>query len=273
MVAGAKATIGVAACRRPMEKSMSLTYTALSAILLAATAFVPAAIAQDAPQKTVVLVHGAWANGSSWSKVIPILESAGLRVIAVHNPLSSMAADVANTKRVIDDQPGSVILVGHSYGGAVITEAGNNDKVEALVYVAAFAPESGQSINAIIQPFGTPEYFPSIHADAGHFSTWPADAMLKWFAPDVPANEVALMAATQAPFFLGIFEETVTTAAWATKPSWFVVSADDQIIPAPLQTHFAEMMKATVVSVASSHVPMVSRPDAVAQAILSAAGL
>ncbi|RYD60793.1 MAG: alpha/beta hydrolase [Verrucomicrobiaceae bacterium] len=142
---------------------MSLTSAALTAVFLAATAFVPAAAAQDAPKKTVVLVHGAWANGSSWYKVIPILEKAGLNVVAVHNPLSSMAADVANTRRVIEDQPGRVILVGHSYGGAVITEAGDSDKVESLVYVAAFAPEAGQSINAIIRPFGTPEYFPSIH--------------------------------------------------------------------------------------------------------------
>jgi pimeloyl-ACP methyl ester carboxylesterase len=264
--------MGVAACRRPMEKHMSLTSTTLAAILLAATAFVPAAVAQDA-QKTVVLVHGAWANGASWSKVIPILEKAGLKVVAVHNPLSSLAADVANTKRVIDDQAGGVILVGHSYGGAVITEAGNNDKVESLVYVAAFAPEAGQSINAIIQPFGTPEYFPSIHADAGHYSTWPADAMQKWFAPDVPADEVEVMAATQGPFFLGIFDEVVTTAAYKTKPTWFVVATQDQIIPPPLQTHFAELTKATVVPVEASHVPMVSQPEAVANAILSAAGL
>ena len=252
---------------------MSFASTTIAAILLAATAFVPAALAQDPPQKTVVLVHGAWANGASWSKVIPILEKAGLKVVAVHNPLSSLAADVANTKRVIDDQAGGVILVGHSYGGAVITEAGNDDKVASLVYVAAFAPEAGQSINAIIQPFGTPEYFPSIHADAGHYSTWPADAMQKWFAPDVPADEVAVMAATQAPFFLGIFDETVTAAAYKTKPTWFVVATQDQIIPPPLQTHFAELTKATVVSVESSHVPMVSQPEAVARAILSAAGL
>lgn len=252
---------------------MSLISTALTAVLLAATAFVPAAMAQDAPKKTVVLVHGAWANGSSWYKVIPILEKAGLNVVAVHNPLSSMAADVANTRRVIEDQPGSVILVGHSYGGAVITEAGNSDKVESLVYVAAFAPEAGQSINAIIQPFGTPEYFPSIHADAGHYSVWPADAMHKWFAPDVSAGEVAVMAATQAPFFLGIFEETVSQAAYVSKPSWYVVATQDQIIPPPLQTHFAEMMKATVVPVEGSHVAMVSQPEAVAKAILAAAGL
>lgn len=252
---------------------MSFASTTIAAILLATTAFVPAVLAQDAPQKTVVLVHGAWANGASWSKVIPMIEKAGLKVVAVHNPLSSLEADVANTKRVIDDQPGKVILVGHSYGGAVITEAGNDDKVESLVYVAAFAPEAGQSINAIIQPFGTPEYFPSIHADAGHYSTWPADAMKKWFAQDVPADEVAVMAATQAPFFLGIFDEAVKSAAYTVKPSWFVVATQDQIIPPPLQTHFAELTKATMIPVEASHVAMVSQPEAVAKAILSAAGL
>lgn len=252
---------------------MSFTSTAIAAILFAATSLVPAAMAAEPSQKTVVLVHGAWANGASWNKVIPILEGAGLKVVAVHNPLSSLAADVANTKRVIDDQAGDVILVGHSYGGAVITEAGNDDKVKSLVYVAAFAPEVGQSINDIIKPFGNPEYFPSIHADAGHFSSWPADAMAKWFAPDLPADELATLAATQAPFFLGIFDEAVTQAAYTSKPSWFVVTTQDQIIPPPLQTHFAEMMKANVVPVDGSHVAMLSQPEAVAKAILSAAGL
>jgi pimeloyl-ACP methyl ester carboxylesterase len=250
---------------------MSFTLATAAATLLAGTILAPAAKAQDGNQKTVVLVHGAWASGASWNKVIPILEMAGMKVIAVHNPMSSLADDIANTARVIKDQNGPVILVGHSYGGAVITEAGESENVVALVYVAAFAPEAGQSISAIIKPFGTPEYFSSIHVDAGHYSTWPRSAMEKWFAPDVDAAEVAIMAATQAPLFLGSFDEAVAKASYISKPSWFVIPEKDQIIPTALQTHFAEMMKATVVSVDSGHVPMLSKPQAVADAILAAA--
>lgn len=248
--------------------------TGLSAVsLLAALITLPLAVPAlaQSSSKTVVLVHGAWANGSSWSKVIPLLEEAGLNVVAVHNPLSSLAADITNTARVIADQPGPVVLVGHSYGGAVITAAGGAENVAALVYVAAFVPEVGQSINAIVEPFPTPEYFPSIHADAAGFTTWPRDAMAKWFAPDLPADELALVAATQAPFFIGSFAETVDVAAYTSKPSWFVVPQDDQIIPAALQEHFVEAIGAKEVSVKSGHLPMLSQPKAVADAIIAAA--
>lgn len=218
----------------------------------------------------VVLVHGAWANGSSWARVVPLLQARGFEVIAVHNPLSSFEADVAATRRVIEAQTKDVILVGHSYGGAVITEAGTSNKVRALVYVAAFAPSDGESISTIVGSAGTPEWFGELRADAGGMLTWSAQGMAKYFAPDLPAQEAALLAATQAPFFAGGFDGKVTSAAYLQKPSWYVVAEDDRIIPTKLQLAFASKMRATTVSVKSSHVPMLSKPEVVVDAILAA---
>jgi pimeloyl-ACP methyl ester carboxylesterase len=249
---------------------MSIKNVVAAAVVSAAGGIAPAAFGQDAP--SVVLVHGAWANGSSWEKVIPLLQARGLDVVAVHNPASSFEADVAATRRVIDDRPGEVILVGHSYGGAVITEAGTSDKVRALVYVAAFAPAAGESVNSIVGAHGQPEWFGEIHADAGGYLTWSADGMARYFSPDLPAGDAAILAATQAPLAAGAFDGKVTAAAFDGKPSWFVIADDDRIIPAPLQSFFAERMGATVVHVPASHVAMLSQPEAVAEAILAAAG-
>lgn len=241
----------------------------IAAATVATVAISSATIASEMP--SVVLVHGAWANGSSWSKVVPLLQAQGLNVVAVHNPLSSFEADVAATRRVIEDQPGDVVLVGHSYGGAVITEAGNSDKVRALVYVAAFAPSEGQSINAIVgaapQP---PEWLKEVHADTSSVLSWSAEGMAHYFAPDIPADEAALLAATQAPMASVAFDGKVTAAAFTHKPSWYVVADNDQIIPPVLQQIFADTMKATAVHVPSSHVAMLSQPQVVADAIVAA---
>jgi pimeloyl-ACP methyl ester carboxylesterase len=249
-------------------KKVAAAAAVSAAVAVSAAGPNPSAWAADAP--TIVLVHGAWANGSSWARVVPLLQARGLEVIAVHNPLSCFEADVAATRRVIEAQKKDVILVGHSYGGAVITEAGSSNKVRALVYVAAFAPSSGESINAIVGPYGKPEWFSAIRADAGGMLTWSAEGMAKYFAPDLPAQEAALLAATQAPFFAGAFDGKVTSAAFGKKPSWYVVADDDRIIPAPLQLAFAGKMGAKTSHVASSHVPMLSRPQVVADAILAA---
>jgi pimeloyl-ACP methyl ester carboxylesterase len=243
--------------------------TTIAAAAIGTAGIVTAAIGQEAP--SIVLVHGAWANGSSWSEVVPLLQQKGLHVVAVHNPASSFEADVAATRRVIDDQPGSVILVGHSYGGAVITEAGNSDKVAALVYVAAFAPAVGQSVNAIVGAAPAPSAWQGeIHADAQGWLTWSAAGMAKYFAPDLSPEAAALLAAVQAPLFSGAFDGLVTATAYATKPNWYVVADNDQIIPPQLQQIFADAMKATTVHVPSSHVAMISQPQAVADAILAA---
>jgi pimeloyl-ACP methyl ester carboxylesterase len=243
--------------------------TTLAAAAIGTAGIVTAAVGQEAP--SIVLVHGAWANGSSWAAVVPLLQQHGLHVVAVHNPASSFEADVAATRRVIDDQPGNVILVGHSYGGAVITEAGNSDKVKGLVYVAAFAPAVGQSVNSIVgaapQP---PAWQGEIHADPQGWLTWSASGMAKYFAPDIPAEAAALLAATQAPLFSGAFDGQVTTAAYTSRPSWYVIADNDQIIPPQLQQIFADGMKATTTHVAASHLAMLSQPQVVADAILAA---
>jgi pimeloyl-ACP methyl ester carboxylesterase len=246
-----------------------MTFKEIAAAALVSTfGLTTAGFAADAP--SIVLVHGAWANGSSWAEVVPLLQARGLKTIAVHNPLSSFEADVAATRRVIADQTGDVILVGHSYGGAVITEAGNSEKVRALVYVAAFAPSEGESINAIVGAAGQPEWFKEIHIDQSGVLTWSAEGMVKYFAPDIPAEKAALLAATQAPLFGGAFDGKVTSAAFTAKPSWFVVADNDRIIPAALQLAFAKKMGATAVHAPSSHVAMLSQPQVVADTIFAA---
>lgn len=243
--------------------------TAIAAAAIGAAGIVPVVQADDT--LSVVLVHGAWANGSSWSAVVPLLQQQGLNVVAVHNPGSSFEADVAATRRVIDDQPGGVILVGHSYGGAVITEAGNDDKVAGLVYVAAFAPAVGQSVNAIVGAApAPPPWQGELHADAQGWLSWSAAGMAKYFAPDLAPAEAALLAATQGPIFSGAFDGKITATAYSSKPSWFVIADNDQIIPPALQQIFADGMKATTAHVDASHVAMLSQPQAVADAILAA---
>ena len=231
------------------------------------------ASAQTTPApKTVVLVHGAWADGSSWIKVVPYLLAAGLNVVAVQNPLASLEGDAANTTRVINDQPGDVILVGHSYGGMVISEAGNNDKVKALVYVAAFSPKPGQSVNAILSQFPAPAWLATLHADAGGYVTWPAASWASEFATGLPAADQAALRAVQHPTFYGVNDNTVgDTVAWSNRPAFSVVSEQDHIIPAPLQMLFAQQMHSTVVPVATGHLAMIADPQAVADVIIRAA--
>jgi len=232
-----------------------------------------AASAAGAPGTTVVLVHGAWSNSSAWDRVIPHLEAAGLKVVSVNNALGSLKDDVANTLRVIDDQTGPVLLVGHSYGGMVITEAGLDDKVKGLVYVAAFVPGPGQSTNAILSQFPAPAWFASLHVDAKGYAYWPADAMGTYFAAGLPKAEVRLLAATQGPVKLSVNDDAVgDKVAYDGKPAWSVVSTEDQIIPAPLQAHFADVIKSKVINVKAGHLPMLVAPKAVADAIIKAAG-
>lgn len=225
----------------------------------------------DLKGTNVVLVHGAFADGSSWSKVIPLLEARGAHVVAVQNPLSSLADDVAATKRVIDAQPGPVVLVGHSWGGVVITQAGNDDKVKALVYVAAFAPDSGVSINDMLKGKPAPAWVSQLQKDSGGFLTLSTDAIVHQFAQDLPLPEARLVAATQGPWFSGCTDDKVTTAAWHTKPSWYVLAEQDHMIDPGLQQVMATQIGATVTRVKSSHVAMLSQPKAVAAVIAAAA--
>jgi pimeloyl-ACP methyl ester carboxylesterase len=263
-------TIGTALIeheRLPMRIFSSLL---LGSIFLMPAALGGAAAASPAP-KTVVLVHGAFADGSSWNKVIPLLEAKGLKVVAVQNPLSSLAADVDATKRAIDMAPGSVILVGHSWGGVVITQAGVDDKVKALVYVAAFALPNGQSVNSVSA--GSPQlpWLASVVPDAKGFLRLSDEAVGKYFAQDLGKKEIAVLAATQGPTFGSLFDEKLTAAAYESKPSWYVVAKRDGMIPPPAEKAMAAAIKATVTELDGSHVIMLSKPQEVADVIFAAA--
>jgi pimeloyl-ACP methyl ester carboxylesterase len=221
--------------------------------------------------RNIVIVHGAWADGSSWSKVIPLLQAKGLHVVAVQNPLTSLADDVAATKRAIALQDGPVLLVGHSYGGVVITEAGNDPKVVGLVYVAALAPPDGESVASISKPYPPTPLGAEIHADPDGFLTLTPRGIAEDLAQDLTAKEKQLLTATQGPTAAAVFGATVTTAAWKSKPTWFVIASNDRAVSPELEKAEATAMKATSITVPSSHVPMLSQPKAVADLIEQAA--
>jgi pimeloyl-ACP methyl ester carboxylesterase len=218
---------------------------------------------------TVVLVHGAFADGSSWAKVIPLLQAKGLKVVAVQNPLTSLADDVAATKRAIDAQKGPVVLVGHSWAGTVITEAGNDEPVKALVYVAAFAPGDGEATSDLIKNYPPSPAHPQV--DAAGFLTLSADDVAKYFAPDVSKAEANLITVTQGPVRGANFDEKVATAAWKSKPSWAIVTENDHMIDPKLLADGAKRMNAHVKAIKSSHVVLLSHPKEVAAVILEAA--
>lgn len=220
---------------------------------------------------TVVLVHGAFADGSAWNRVVPRLQAKGLKVVSVQNPLSSLADDVAATRRVLDAQTGPVVLVGHSWGGVVISEAGQHERVKALVYVAAFVPAEGQSVADLAKDYPTPEGSKHIVADKEGFLTLTPEGIAKHFAQDLPADETKLMAVTQGPVRGSSFEEKTSTAAWKTHPSWFVLARQDHMIQPALQEAMAKNIGAKVVRLPTSHVPQQSRPKDVAAAIVDAA--
>ncbi|WP_263359086.1 alpha/beta fold hydrolase [Acidicapsa ligni] len=227
---------------------------------------------QDMHIHNIVLVHGAWADGSSWSKVIPILESKGFHVTAVHLPFTTLAEDVATVKRTLALQDGPVLLVGHSYGGAVITEAGNDPKVTRLVYVAAFAPDSGQSAGDLNNEFPAPPGDKEFRPDAQGFLSLTDKGIAEDFAPDLSAAEIKILAATQGqtsgPNELGA---KVTQAAWRDKPSSYIVADHDRMIAPELEKKLAQQMHAKTIHIPSSHVPMLSHPTQVAAFIADAA--
>ena len=249
----------------------SITRTLLASAILSAAAALPV-YAQNLSDTTVVLVHGAFADGSSWEKVIPLLQAKGLKVVAVQNPLTSLADDVAATQRVLDAQTGKVVLVGHSWGGTVITQAGADAKVKALVYVAAFAPNVGEAVGALGKEFAVPPGIASLQADQAGYLSLPAASVATNFAQDLSPAATALIAATQGPINSKAFGEAVTVAAWKTKPSYYIVAANDRMIAPGLEQQFAKQMNAvSTTTLKSSHVPMLSQPKAVADIIITAA--
>jgi pimeloyl-ACP methyl ester carboxylesterase len=223
------------------------------------------------PIKNVVLVHGAWADGSSWSKLIPLLEAKGLHVVCVQNPLTSLADDVAATKRAIDAQDGPVLLVGHSYGGAVISEAGKNDKVAGLVYVAAFAPDEGESAGSQGKPYGPTPGLGELRPIGDGFLVLTPKGVAEDFAPDLSTQERSLLTATQTPTQGAALGTPIGAPAWRTKSTWFIVATNDRMISPDQERDSAKKMKATTLFLNSSHVPMLSKPSEVADFIITAA--
>ncbi len=221
----------------------------------------------------VVLVHGAWADGTSWSQVITLLQQRGFHVTAVQIPLTSLQADVDWTRHVLSLQNGPTILVGHSYGGEVITAAGTAPNVVGLVYVAAFAPDVGEQLGALNNKFPIPAGQKQIQGpdDAGYL--WiNQDGFREAFAQDVDVPTAAVMAVVQKPLPAQVFGSQVDAAAWHSKPSWFLVALEDRIISPELERWEAQRMNAHTVLVRSSHAMMVSRPADVARVIEDAAG-
>jgi pimeloyl-ACP methyl ester carboxylesterase len=221
--------------------------------------------------ENVVLVHGGFVDGSGWEAVYKILKKAGYNVSIVQNPTISLEDDVAVTKRVIAAQNGPVILVGHSYGGVVVTEAGNDPKVAGLVYIAAFAPDKGESVAALIKDPPPGASVPPILPPQDGYLFLDKAKFAAAFAADVPIDKAAFMADSQVPWGVAALSGSITEPAWKTKPSWYLIATDDKMIPPPAQQLMSKRAGSTVVEVKGSHAVYVSKPEAVATVIDKAA--
>jgi pimeloyl-ACP methyl ester carboxylesterase len=226
-----------------------------------------------AKASNVILVHGAWADGSSWWKVISLLQARGLRVTAVQLPLNSLDADVATVKRAIALEDGPVILVGHSYGGVVITEAGNDPKVVGLAYIAAFAPDAGQSAGSLGASVEPARLNAEIRPDAEGFLKLTESGVRNDFAQDLTPTEKSVLFAAQGPTAGAALGGNVSVAAWKAKPSWYLVATADRAIQPTLQRAMAKTINAKTIEITSSHVAMLARPEDTANLILQAAGV
>lgn len=219
----------------------------------------------------VVLVHGGFVDGSGWEDVYRILKKDGYHVSIVQNPTSSLADDVAATKRVLAEQKGPVVLVGHSYGGVVITEAGNDPKVAGLVYIAAFAPDRGESVAALIKdpPPGAP--VPPILPPQDGYLSLDREKFAASFAGDLPKDKAQFMADSQVPWGVGALTGTISEPAWKAKPSWYLVATDDRMIPPAAQRAMSKRAGSTIIESRGSHALYLSQPEAVASVIRKAA--
>src|SRR5229473_1033646 len=250
------------------------TVAAMAAVVLTTTLGGFEAHAQPvAPveARNVVLVHGAWADGSSWAEVIPRLQAAGLKVTAVQNPLTSLADSVAATRRALALQDGPTVLVAHSWGGTVLSEVGIDPKVTSLVYVAARAPDAGEDFVALSGKFPAGPVRAGVQEHDG-FTTISEDAFLRSFANGVAHTKAEVLYAVQEPTAASLFGERTTAAAWHSKPSWYAVSKLDQTINPDLERFLAKRMNATTVELNAGHLSLVSHPKEIADLILAAAG-
>lgn len=250
--------------------SVSVKALALAAVAALSLGMAQAAEAAPAGVKNIVLVHGAFADGSGWAGVVAALQAKGYHVTAVQNPLTSLADDVAATKRVLAQQDGPTLLVGHSWGGVVITQV-VDPKVAGLVYVAALAPDAGESAADVFKNKPAAVEADAIQPGPDGFATIPADRFHSAFAADSSPAQAAVMAATQGPIAAAAFGEKVTAAAWKKLPAWFLVSTADRVINPDLQRWEAERIGAHVVSVTGSHTAFVAHPAVVAKALEDAA--
>jgi len=228
--------------------------------------------AQPMPQvRNVVLVHGLFADGSCWSEVIARLQSKGIQATAVQNPLTTLQAAVQATQDVLALQQGPTVLVAHSFGGMIITEAGIDSKVSALVYVAARAPDAGEDYTELAKRFPAPPASAGI-IWSGDYGRLGEEAFLRDFAGDLPADKARVLYAVQAPFKRSLLADRTTHAAWRSKPSWYAVSEDDRTINPDLERFMAKRMGAKTIEVKASHLSLISQPDAITNLILEAAG-
>ena len=228
-------------------------------------------MAQNQRIRNVVLVHGGFVDGGGWQPVYQRLTADGYRVSIVQHPTLSLEGDAAATRQILDMQDGPTVLVGHSYGGAVISEAGTHDNVAALVYITAFAPDKGESVNTLIAdpPAGAP--VPPILPPVDGFLFLDREKFHESFAGDVPSDRAAFLADSQVPWGVEALAGAVTEPAWRGRPSWYLVAGDDRMIPPPAQRAMAERAGSTVSEVAASHAVYESQPDAVADIIKQAA--
>jgi pimeloyl-ACP methyl ester carboxylesterase len=245
--------------------------TALVAGAAAATTRGMAANATPSKARNVVLVHGLFADGSSWSEVIARLQTAGLHVTSVQNPLTTLPEAVASTERVLARQDGPTVLVGHSFSGMIVTDAGVHPNVSALVYVAARAPDAGEDYTALAKGYPTPPASAGIlfDGDEGRLSE---EAFLRDFAGDLPEAKAKVLHAVQEPFHKALLAGKTTHAAWRSKPSYYAVSTEDRTINPDLERFMAKRMGAKTIEVKASHLSLISQPDAITQLILEAAG-
>ena len=232
-----------------------------------------AAVAQGAnPVNNVVLVHGAYADGSCWSEVIARLQKAGMNATAVQNPLTSLADDVAATQRILALQDGPTVLVGHSWAGTVISEAGVDPKVSALVYVAARAPDAGEDYTALAAKFPTPPASAGLVKSGDGFAQLSEEAFVRDFAGDLNPAKARVLFALQGRVSTTLFASRTTQAAWRSKPAWYAVSSNDRTTSPDLERFLAKRMKAKTIELASSHLSMISHPAEITALILEAAG-
>lgn len=228
--------------------------------------------AAPTPVHNVVLVHGLFADGSSWEKVIPLLQAKGLHVTAVQNPTTSLDADVDAVKRALAQQDGPTLLVAHSYGGMVITQAGDDPKVSGLVYIAARAPDAGEDYPALTHKFPTAPASAGLQWSSDGYGKLSEKAFVNDFAGDLPTAEAEAYYAVQQPMGKAITSAKTTVAAWRDKPTWYAVSTADRTINPDLERFMANRMKAHTIEIDSSHVSLISHPQQVANLILEAAG-